>query len=197
MLSEKQQQKLDNLQAKDVSEKVRKELLNVWKIYRGNEATKNFQYEYDELFDEYDKVCEVSLDEFKNIAPTIYKRIGGTAGSKIFNGITKGKFTVGLTKKENVDASIEKIKNSGISEKKKAEQIEKRELMFEEGQALKKKGVKLTKNLAWKIWFIEEGIRTVEFVNEEKLEKNLLKVEYLGSKFMKELKSIEYPEDDD
>lgn len=192
-LSEKQVAKLDNLEPKDVSEKVLKIYLNTWKIVQGIDAEKNFQYEYDEIFDEYDKVCEVSLEEFKTIAPTIYKTIGDTKSNKIYHGIKNGLLTHGLTLETNVNKKIEEIKenkNGLLSAEKIKIQIAKRKTMFKEGQALEEKGVKLTKGLAWKIWRIEEGLRTMEFVDEEKLEKNKAVVRYLGEDFMNELKKI-------
>lgn len=192
-LSEKQVAKLDALEPKDVSEKMLKIYLNTWKIVQGIDAEKNFQYEYDEIFDEYDKVCEVSLEEFKTIAPTIYQTIGGTLSNKIYYGIKNGLLTHGLTLETNVNKKIKEIeenKNGLLSAEKIKKQVERRKTMFKEGQTLEEKGVKLTKGLAWKIWRIEEGLRTMEFVDEEKLEKNKAVVRYLGEDFINELKKI-------
>ena len=192
MLSKSKIAKLENLKPEEVSEKMRDELLNTWKIMEGEKAEKEFSEEYDEIFDEYDVVCNVTLEEFKKIAPEIYNRIGGCKGNKIFKAIKDGHFTVGLTEETNVKNKIEKIKSAPLSQQDKAIQINKRLQMFEEGKKLKEKDVELTKSLAWKIWRIEEGQRTLEFINENKLEKNKLILEYLGAGFVKKLKEIKF-----
>ncbi len=193
MLSKSKIEKLQNLKPEEVSDKMRDELLNTWKVMEGEKAEKEFSEEYDEIFDEYDIVCNVSLNEFKEIAPEIYNRIGGCKGNKIFKAIKDGHFTVGLTEETNVKNKIEKIKTAPLlSEEVKKAQIEKRLIMFKEGQELKEKDVELTKSLAWKIWRIEEGHRTLEFINENKLEKNKLVLEYLGAGFVKKLKEIKF-----
>lgn len=154
VLNETQKSKLDSLKANEVvnNEKVTKELLNVWKIVQGEEAETNFQYEYDELFDEYDEVCKVSLDEFVEIAPTIYHRIGKTKGEKIYKAITKGKFTDEITREVNVNNKIKKIEeDSRIPQRAKEKAIESRKIMLKEANELKEKGVEVTKNICWKI----------------------------------------------
>lgn len=198
VLNEKQQEKLSKMTVEKIvgNEKVTNELLNTWKIIQGEEAEETFQFEYDELFDEFDEVCPITLIELRETAPEIYNRIGSTKGNKIFNGIKSGKFTVGLTKKENVDAKIKSIQeNPRINDAVKEKQIAKRKTMYEEGKKLHDKGVTLTKNMAWKIWRIEERKRTLEFVNEENLEKNKAKVKFLGEKFMRDLKNAKYGEE--
>lgn len=200
VLDDKQKEKLSKLTVEQVAlrENVAKELINTWKVLRGQNASESFQYEYDELLDEEDKVCEISLQEFKETAPTIYDRIGGTEGSKIHVAIKTGKYTVGLTKEVNVKNKIEEIKkNSRLSPSKREKQIKERETMFKEGQELAKKKVNLTKNLAWKIWFIEEGLRCEKFISEEKFPKNKAKVEFLGDDFIKSVRKALYGDGDD
>lgn len=195
VLNEKQQEKLSKMTVEKLvsNEKVTDELLNVWKIVQGEEAEQNFQYEYDELFDEYDEVCAVSLEEFKKLAPVLYERVGSTKGDKIYNAIKNGKFTVGLTKKVNVENKIKEIQeDERLPEDVKKVQIEKRKVILKEANALEEKGVKVNKNLCWKIWRIEEGKRTYDFVNEDSLEKNKAKVKFLGEKFMRDLKNAKY-----
>lgn len=200
VLDDKQKTKLSNLTVEQVAvrENVAIELINTWKVLRGEQASDNFQYEYDELLDEDDKVCEISLQEFKETAPTIYKRIGDTEGNKIHVAIKNGKYTVGLTKEINVKNKIKEIKeNPRLNPEKKRKQIEERKIMLKEGQELAKKKVNLTKNLAWKIWFIEEGIRCKKFISEEKFPKNKAKVEFLGEKFIKDVRKAMYENGDD
>lgn len=194
-LKQSQKDKLDNLTVEKLSDKKITELLNAWKVLEGEKAEEEFEKEYDELFDEFETVCKISLKEFQTIAPKLYEKIGGTEGSKIYQGIKKGLLTIDLTRKVNVDKKIESIQNNNhLSKEKKDSIIENRKAILKEVEKLQEKGVEVDANIAWKIWRVEEGKRAKNYIPEKNLEKDLASISYLGKEFVDELKAYKFGE---
>lgn len=199
VLSEEKKSKLDNLTVEEMAVKknfikTANKYIDVSKVLRGEEKEENFGYEYDDLFEEWEQIVPISLDEFKSIAPKIYKKIGETDSKKIFKAIEGENkvLTDNLVKNSMVKEMIKKIQRGKTSEKTKKEKIADRKAMYEEGKKLKKEGVELNKSLAWDIWFIEEGkrkkARLLERYSKEKYDEMVETVKYLGEEFMKDLK---------
>ena len=200
-LTNEQKQKLDVLEVESISEDTLKELIRVFKIVQGRESADEFEYEYDYDLDEEEHV-NVSLSTFKETCPLIYSKISTWDGNKIFKAMEGNKFTRLIVNKQAHEDKIKEIsENKRISQSKRDKQIADRKQMRSEYESLKKINGRLDSNTCWKIWRITQGDKTysdlIENMGEDKLNKEIDKVEYLGSDFISKCKEIAYPEEED
>lgn len=199
-LNETQKNKLDNIQIDELKEETLLKLIRVSKIVQGEEALSEFEYEYDYDLDEVEQT-NIAFEDFKKTAPTIYNKIIKWDGNKIFKAMEENKFVKLIVNKRLYEDKIKEIRNNDrINEEKKDTQIAIRKKMREEYEALTKLNGSLDSNTCWKIWKIKEGQKVYDEIlendGEEKLEKEIAQVKYLGNDFIKQCKDIVFAEEE-
>ena len=200
-LTNEQKEKLDAIIVENLSEDALKQLIRVFKIVKGEEAKEEFEYEYDFDLDE-ETYVNVPLDTFKDTCPIIYGKITAWDGNQIFKAMEGNKFSKIITNEKLHKEKLEEIKNNDrISKSKRDKQISIRKDMRKEYEALKEINGHLNSNTCWKVWRITQGDKTrkdlTESLGEEKLAKEIAKVEYLGEDFINQCKEIAYPEEEE
>lgn len=197
-LNENQKAKLDALSPDELKKETLTTLIRVFKIVDGEQQ--NFEFEYDFDLDEVN-VLNIPLDDFIEYAPTIYNKIIKWNGGQIFKATQGNKFAKTITNTKLHEEKIKEIEsNTRLSESKRNEQIKIREQMRKEYLKVHERGGHLNSQTCWTIWKIKEGQKTREDLTkdlgEEKLEKEIAKVEYLGKDFIDRCKEIAYPEEE-
>lgn len=156
----------DHSKLKNFDKKVLRGLVNASKISDYQYNIKTFGKQQSSFFGEVTVL--ITLDQFKEIAPTIYKEVGNTKGGEIFNKIMNSEFTFTKTPQE-VESDIEAVKNNLLlTDSDKNEIVLKINTMMKEAEELLNKyGVDISNNdkMLWSIWRIEEGKRAVQYTN--------------------------------
>ncbi len=199
-LNDNQKSKLDNLVVEQLSQETLFDLIKVSKVIQGEESLNEFEYEYDEDLDEINQV-NIALEDVKATIPTIYNKIVNMDGNQIFRAMENNKFCRFIANTRDYENKIEEIKeNTKLSQDKKDKQVSIRKQMRKEYLELKELNGHLNSNTCWKIWKIKEGQKAkkelLEDLGQDKLEKEIAKVKYLGNNFIKECKDIAFQDED-
>lgn len=126
-------------------------LINANAINTALRDLKAFNGKYIKMLDEYSTPYNITVDEFKNIAPTIYNMVGQSKPPELLNKLDD----------PNI---IEKIQTKKVPRAVKKQYEVKYEKMLNEKQLLLNKNVVLTTELLWKLYNIQKGIKALEYI---------------------------------
>lgn len=123
-------------------------------------------------------------------------------GNQIFKAMDSNKFCRFIANTRDYENKLKEIKdNERLSQEKKDKQIAIRKQMRKEYLKLKELNGHLNSNTCWKIWKIKEGSKAeselLEDLSQDKLDKEIAKVKYLGNDFIKQCKEIAFQEEDE
>ena len=154
-------------------------LINANAINTALRDLKAFNGKYIKMLDEYSTPYNITVDEFKNIAPTIYNMIGQSKPPE-------------LLKKLNDTEIIEKIQTKRLPRAVKKQYEVKYSKMLNEKQLLLNKNVVLTTELLWKLYNIQKGIKALEYIptNEVNNYVGMVQALFKGLKWKKALKLL-------
>ncbi len=154
-------------------------LINANAINTALRDLKAFNGKYIKMLDEYSTPYNITVDEFKETAPTIFKTL------------SKSKPPALLNKLENPNI-IEEIQTKKVPRAVKKQYEVKYQKMLNEKQLLLNKNVVLTTELLWKLYNIQKGIKALEYIpiNEVNNYVGMVQALFKGLKWKKALELL-------
>ena len=154
-------------------------LINANAINTALRDLRAFNGKYIKMLDEYSTPYNITVDEFKNIAPTIYNMAGQRKPPE-------------LLKKLDDTEIITKIQTKRLPRAVKKQYEVKYSKMLNEKQLLLSKNVVLTTELLWKLYNIQKGIKALEYIptNEVNNYVGMVQALFKGLKWKKALKLL-------